>query len=48
MEQEPEEEANLPTHVVAPHINKLPMPEDCLLVELHELAAGYVAEVTGV
>ena len=48
MEHEPEEEANLSTHVLAPHVNKLPMPEDCLLVELQELTAAYVTEVTAV
>lgn len=48
MEHDSEEEAHLSTHVLAPHMNKLPMPEDCLLVELQELSSAYVAEVAGV
>lgn len=41
-----DEETPLPSHVIVPHISKLPLPEDCLLAELRDLTASYVSEIT--
>lgn len=41
-----DEEAILPTHVLAPQVTRLPMPEDCALAELRQLIPGYITEIT--
>ncbi|XP_078371007.1 nuclear pore complex protein Nup98-Nup96-like isoform X3 [Oculina patagonica] len=41
-----EREALLPTHVLVPHVTKLPMPEDCTLEELRQLIPSYITEIT--
>ncbi|XP_022797911.1 nuclear pore complex protein Nup98-Nup96-like [Stylophora pistillata] len=40
-----EGEALLPTHVLVPHLTKLPMPEDCTLEELRQLIPNYIQEI---
>ncbi|XP_067040500.1 nuclear pore complex protein Nup98-Nup96-like isoform X1 [Acropora muricata] len=41
-----EGEAVLPTHVIAPQVTRLPMPEDCALAELRQLTPSYISEIT--
>jgi len=41
-----ESESVLPTHVLVPHVTKLPMPEDCTLGELRQLIPSYITEIT--
>jgi len=41
-----EGEARLPTHILAPHVTRLPMPEDCALAELRQLIPNYITEIT--
>lgn len=41
-----ESEPFLPTHVLVPHVTKLPMPEDCTLGELRQLIPSYITEIT--
>jgi hypothetical protein len=45
--QSDESETSYHTHssVLAPHIEKLPLPEDCCLTELRELASSYIDEL---
>lgn len=40
-----EGEALLPTHILVPHVTKLPMPEDCTVEELRQLIPSYIQEI---
>ena len=45
MQTDEGESCYVQSSVLAPHIEKLPLPEDCCLTELRELTNSYVDEL---